>query len=184
VPTSSELRPGFILADEDGSSFKTQGVLEALCQQTAQCIARICSSTNSDKRGFTAPYSEKLRPARGSRRSDPFRPTRGEFLEKLISEMRRIIDAQQTTQLRPYFCRQTVVASGSVVASGWGNCDAGGLDFDTKEAEAHFGLGIDRGRTAGVRKKGSIPKANAPSRIRSATRRVRTGCLAGYGQAP
>ena len=100
------------------------------------------------------------------------------FLEKLILEMRRIIGAQQTTQLRPYFCRQTVVASG------WGNCDAGGLDFDMKEAEAHFGLGIDRGRSAGVRKKGSIPKANAPSRIRSATRRVRTGCLAGYGQAP
>jgi hypothetical protein len=92
--------------------------------------------------------------------------------------MRRIVDAQQITQLRPYFCRQTVVASD------WGNCDVGGLDFDMKEAEAQIGLGIDRGRSAGVRKKGFIPNAIAPSRIRSATRRVRTGCSASYGQAP
>jgi len=137
-----------------------------------QCVARICSLNERGQTGLDRALLGKVETRLGSRHSDPFRQTRSRFLEKLISKMRRIVGAQQTAELLPYL-------SIKAVASNWNNRDSGGLDFDMKEAEAHVGLGVKRGRSTGVRNNGSIPNANAASRITSATRGVRTGCLAG-----
>jgi len=110
-----------------------------------QCVARICSLNERGQTGLDRALLGKVETRLGSRHSDPFRQTRSRFLEKLISKMRRIVGAQQTAELLPYL-------SIKAVASNWNNRDSGGLDFDMKEAEAHVGLGVKRGRFAEVQR--------------------------------
>jgi hypothetical protein len=95
---------------------------------------------------LTAPYSEKLRPARRSRHSDPFRSTRSGFLKKLISKMRRIVDAQQIAQFASLFAdkRPSPLVGQSRLGRPRFRHEGGGGSLRSR---------IKGGRSAGVRKR-------------------------------